>query len=140
MRHTGVKINKAHPVDLHIGRLIGEARRGAGLSQTQLGAAAGVSCQQIEKYESGGTRVPCSVLTEIAAALGVAPAVFFTTLPEHVPRVARRAGAYPADSPEARRETLDLVRAYRAIEDEKVRLHVRRLLAAVAPPIYAAAE
>jgi transcriptional regulator with XRE-family HTH domain len=47
------------------------------MSQTHLGAAVGVSFQQIQKYERGVNRIAASTLFQIAVVLGVSPCDFF---------------------------------------------------------------
>ncbi len=49
------------------------ARIAAGMSQTELGHAFGISFQQVQKYEKGKDRVAASTLQAIATALGVHP-------------------------------------------------------------------
>lgn len=65
-------------VTKQIDKLTGEAikrrRKAAGLSQADLGRAAGVTFQQIQKYELGQNRVSISRLFQLAATLGVDPA------------------------------------------------------------------
>lgn len=60
-----------------IDKLTGEAirryRKAAGLSQADLGRAAGVTFQQIQKYELGQNRVSISRLFQLAGTLGVDP-------------------------------------------------------------------
>lgn len=68
-------------VDAHVGGKIRSRRKALGLSQTQLGAAIGVSFQQIQKYERGVNRVSVSALFGLAAALQVDHAWFFEGLP-----------------------------------------------------------
>lgn len=57
------------------------ARVAAGLTQTSLGAAVGVSFQQVQKYELGKDRIAASTLQNIAAALGVHPGTFYDETP-----------------------------------------------------------
>lgn len=66
-----------HPVDRNVGTNIRRLRRAAGLSQTELGRAIGVSFQQIQKYESGANRTSPSKLAGMAARLGLPIAAFF---------------------------------------------------------------
>jgi transcriptional regulator with XRE-family HTH domain len=68
------------PIDLHVGRRLRIRRRHLGLSQQGLGDQLGVTFQQIQKYERAGNRVSCSVLFELARALGVTPGYFFEGL------------------------------------------------------------
>ncbi len=55
--------------DAAVGENIRTARIAAGLSQTDLGRACGISFQQIQKYEKGTNRVGGSRLMQIAEAL-----------------------------------------------------------------------
>ena len=69
---------KRHPeVEAAIGARIRALRVAAGMSQGALGAAVGISFQQMQKYELGKDRVAASTLKGIAAALGVHPGSFF---------------------------------------------------------------
>ncbi len=61
-------------VDIALGALIRDCRLHAGLSQQDLGRAAGVSFQQVQKYESGQNRISVSRLLRLARALDL-PAV-----------------------------------------------------------------
>ena len=65
--------------DVEIGHRIRVQRLANGMSQTELANACGVTFQQIQKYEKGANRVGGSRLQRIADALGVAPALFFST-------------------------------------------------------------
>ena len=67
-----------HPeLETAFGARIRVARIAARMSQTELGDAVGVTCQQVQKYERGKDRVAASTLQAIAAALGVHPGSFF---------------------------------------------------------------
>ncbi len=56
--------------DKSIGTKLRVLRVAAGMNQTDLGAALGVTFQQIQKYEKGVNRVQAGRLTVIAKALG----------------------------------------------------------------------
>lgn len=56
--------------DTNIGAKLRMLRVAAGMNQTDLGAALGVSFQQIQKYEKGMNRVSAGRLAVIAKALG----------------------------------------------------------------------
>lgn len=56
-------------LDTALGVRIRQLRREAGLSQTQLAQAVGVTFQQIQKYERGANRISFSRLIGIAHAL-----------------------------------------------------------------------
>src|SRR3954462_3839320 len=67
----------ADPVDVAVGARIRLLRKVRGLSQQALAQAAGVTFQQIQKYERGANRVSASMLTRIAKTLGVPVAEMF---------------------------------------------------------------
>lgn len=56
--------------DQIVGRRIRLARTLSGLTQSALGERVGLSFQQIQKYETGATRIAAERLQEIARALG----------------------------------------------------------------------
>jgi transcriptional regulator with XRE-family HTH domain len=85
------KASKTHSrsttaVDAHIGQKIRARRILLGLSQTDLANAAGITFQQIQKYEKGANRVGASRLQQFSDALGVPPSYFF----EGAPTVGRK--------------------------------------------------
>ncbi|MGO4572222.1 helix-turn-helix domain-containing protein [Microvirga sp. 2TAF3] len=49
------------------------ARNQAGLSQTTVANALGITFQQLQKYEKGTNRISASMLVRAAKALGIAP-------------------------------------------------------------------
>lgn len=63
-----------------IGRRIRRRRRLMGLTQQELGAACGVTFQQVQKYESAYTRVSVEMLWKLACALEVDMGYFFVGL------------------------------------------------------------
>jgi transcriptional regulator with XRE-family HTH domain len=75
------KTDETRAVDLHVGRAIRQARAARGLTQGQVAAIAGVTYQQLHKYEQGINRVTCGRLARIASALGVPVADLFPPLP-----------------------------------------------------------
>ena len=96
-------------IDLHLGKRLRRRRRMLGLTQQQLADAVGVRFQQIQKYECGANRISAARLWQLAEALEVQVSYFFDGLSD------------PSDSRDpsdgngemfARKETLDLVRAY----------------------------
>lgn len=59
----------ADPIDIAVGARIRLLRKVRGLSQQALAEAAGVTFQQIQKYERGANRVSASMLSRIARTL-----------------------------------------------------------------------
>ena len=99
------------------------------MSQEKLGEAVNLTFQQIQKYERGANRIGASRMFELSQVLDVPVSFFFDDLPDDVKTpegVRERAlrdhqqATYEPD-PLARRETLELVRAYYKIEDPRVR-------------------
>jgi len=57
------------PLDIALGERLRTRRKAAGVTQSQLARAVGLTFQQIQKYEKGTNRVSFSRLVEIAHAL-----------------------------------------------------------------------
>ena len=74
---------RATPADIHLGQRMRARRLMLGMSQTELGAAIGVTFQQIQKYEAGANRVRASDLDRIATRLAVPISYFFESLPRN---------------------------------------------------------
>ncbi len=137
---TRVKLSKPRPVDVHVGSRVRLRRTMLGMSQEKLGAAISLTFQQVQKYERGTNRIGSSRLYELSKVLDVPVSFFFDDMPPEVAgeRTGRPAGmaeaagaAYEADTL-AKRETLELVRAYYRIKHEKVRKRIFELTKALA--------
>ncbi|WCL53591.1 helix-turn-helix domain-containing protein [Gimibacter soli] len=62
-------LERAAMIDAQVAARLAEARRDQGLSLSALGQAAGVSYQQIQKYENGRNRISCGMLSVLAGFL-----------------------------------------------------------------------
>jgi len=118
-----------NPVDVHVGGRVRLRRTLLGISQERLGDAVGLTFQQIQKYERGANRIGASRIYELSRILDVPVSFFFEDMPDELATHEGRfnaglrekeKGTYEAD-PLARRETLELVRAYYKIADPKIR-------------------
>lgn len=78
-RHVA-RIDGPSPVAVHLGRQVRLHRTVAGLSQSQLGEAMGLTFQQVQKYERRKNRMSFGVQARIAGAPGVPPTLFFLGL------------------------------------------------------------
>jgi transcriptional regulator with XRE-family HTH domain len=99
-------------IDLHLGKRLRRRRRLLGLTQQQLATTVGVRFQQIQKYECGANRISAARLWSLAEALEVPVGYFYDGLadtPRYDSVVTDRA---EGGEVLARKETLDLVRAY----------------------------
>ncbi|RZJ00004.1 MAG: XRE family transcriptional regulator [Brevundimonas sp.] len=65
--------------DNEVGARIRAGRLAAGMTQSVLAKQAGVTFQQMQKYEKGINRVAASRLSSIATALGLPPSHFMDT-------------------------------------------------------------
>ncbi|HYG90503.1 MAG TPA: helix-turn-helix domain-containing protein [Azospirillum sp.] len=117
-------------VDVFVGQRLRELRMLAGLSQSDVASALGLTFQQLQKYERGFNRVSASRLFKLAQFFRVAVSVFFEGLEE---RVGGRAAA--GERPEAEesegtlrsREALMLARYFQNIRDPQLRAAIREL-------------
>lgn len=111
-------------LDEALGELVRIYRLSSGLSQVELGEAAGISYQQIQKYESGANKVSVSRLFSVARALGITPS-------ELLAELERRTEADAQHQPEpvvplealqflASRRGQQVVRAMAACEDARL--------------------
>lgn len=116
-------------IDAHVGARI-RARRGLlGMSQKDLGAKVGLTFQQIQKYERGANRIGSGRLFEFSLILGVPISYFFdemsSELRSYAEKGSKKGAPLPASAPDAeimdRRDTLELVRTFHAIDDDLVR-------------------
>ncbi len=123
-----------NPIDVHVGRRMRMRRTLLGMTQTSLGEALGLTFQQVQKYENGKNRIGSSRLYDLARVLDVSVEYFFEEMPAEV------AASSPAQSrgrekappgyeldPMAKRETIELVRAYYKITDPQIRRHLREM-------------
>ena len=59
------------PIDQHVGRRVRMRRIMLAISQVKLGAALGLTFQQVQKYEKGANRIGASRLQQISDILQV---------------------------------------------------------------------
>ncbi|MCB1507273.1 MAG: helix-turn-helix transcriptional regulator [Hyphomicrobiaceae bacterium] len=64
-------------IDILVGRRLEEARRRRGVTQQELGAALGVTFQQVQKYLRGTNRISAGKLYEASRFLNVGIGFFF---------------------------------------------------------------
>jgi len=70
-----------NPIDQHVGRRVWMRRKVLAMSQQKLGAALGLTFQQVQKYEKGTTRIGASRLQQISHILQVPITFFFEGAP-----------------------------------------------------------
>ena len=102
------------------------------MSQTALGQAVGVTFQQIQKYERETNRIGAGRLFQFAEVLDMPVSFFFDEMPKEVadrpPSVSGAQVAGGEADRMARRETLELVKAYYRISNPRDRRRAREFV------------
>jgi transcriptional regulator with XRE-family HTH domain len=119
---------RPNPVDIYVGSRVRQQRLLLGMTQSDLAEGLGLTFQQVQKYERGTNRIGSSRLFDLSRVLDVPIGFFFDEMPVDVaassPAQSRGMAEEPVRyelDPMAKRETLELVRAYYRITDSKVR-------------------
>ncbi|MGC2412883.1 MAG: helix-turn-helix transcriptional regulator [Stellaceae bacterium] len=136
-RPSRQKSDKPNPIDVQVGSRVRLRRNMLGLSQEKLGTAIGLTFQQVQKYERGANRIGASRLHELSRVLDVPVSFFFDDVdPVRAPAIPGGFSEPPAEAfdsdPLRRRETIELVEAYYAIDDTAVRRRLLELARALA--------
>lgn len=135
-------------VDIHVGKQIRNRRSLMGLSQESLASSIGVTFQQIQKYERGTNRISASRLLSFSKILGVSIDYFYDGL-ERANALGSSITGMSDNGQEAfgglsnndnklpenimdSKETLDLVRTYYAVKDEKTRKDIVKFIKSMA--------
>lgn len=115
-------LHTPHPIDAQVGEAMRKARETRGWRQADLAERLGVTFQQIQKYESGETRLSASTLVAAARALGLPVEAFFTGLPDPVAGSPQgRARVASAGDLLALEEGRELVLALRSLPEDQRR-------------------
>lgn len=101
----------SHPVDIHVGRKLKQARTLRRMSQTDVARHLKLSFQQIQKYEIGSNRIAASRLYDLSRILDVPTSYFFEGLQDVSDSAARDPG-------------LDIVSAVASIDDEQIKSRI----------------
>ena len=127
---------KPNPVDIHVGSRVRLRRTLLGMSQGRLGDAVGLTFQQIQKYERGANRIGSSRLYQFAQLLDVPVSFFFDGMSLEATNGSVPGGDTDIEPFEQdqfpRRETLELVRTYYRINDDRTRAKLLDLVKAIA--------
>jgi transcriptional regulator with XRE-family HTH domain len=122
-------------VDVHVGSRVRLRRTLLGMSQKKLGNALGLTFQQVQKYERGTNRIGSSRLYVLSRILDVPVSFFFDDMAQEIavgqPGFAEAAQVLFDQDNLAKRETLELVRAYYKIKDVPVRKRLFDLVKAI---------
>ena len=112
----------ARELDRIVGARLKFYRLAHEFSQTKLGKEAGITFQQIQKYENGANRITVSRLIEFSRILGFTMAEFFDGICEDTPKGAR----FPSDVIDALSspQSVELNRCFADVKS----LHLRRII------------
>jgi transcriptional regulator with XRE-family HTH domain len=128
-----------NPIDKHVGSRVRMRRLMLDMSQSDIADALGVTFQQVQKYEKGTNRISASRLQHISQILQVPVPFFFEGAPAASGVRPSAKGTADAPSPAyvsdflATSDGLALVKAFRGIEDAKLRRAIVRLVEEIAP-------
>ena len=107
---------RSRDFDQELGAKVRAARVSAGMNQTALGKALGVSFQQVQKYESGRDRIAAGTLQKLGEVLSIHPGEFFGETTAPVGGVAEL------------REAMSIASAMQRIASPSVRKHFAALV------------
>jgi transcriptional regulator with XRE-family HTH domain len=129
---------KAQPVDVHVGKRIRMRRSLLGISQEKLAESVGVTFQQIQKYERGTNRISASRLHQLAQTLDVPIDYFYQEFSEAGNRRPRHGlsdnqqESIGTDDRLYTRETLDLLKVYYSVTDNRKRRKLLNIIRSMA--------
>lgn len=137
-------VTNNNAVDVHVGQRIRLRRTLLGMSQEQLAEKLDITFQQVQKYERGANRVSASRLWDLSQILDTEIGYFFDDMSRETSsksprRVSQGSAATTKDMPHgdpmAKRETLELMRAYYSIEQKPFRRQITAMVKSFAAMI-----
>jgi transcriptional regulator with XRE-family HTH domain len=129
---------KAQPIDAHVGKRIRMRRSMLNITQEMLAESVGVTFQQIQKYERGANRISASRLHQLSQVLDVPVEYFYQEFAEAGSKRARHGLSDNAqesigtDDKLYTRETLDLLKVYYSVEDNRKRRELLKIIRSMA--------
>jgi transcriptional regulator with XRE-family HTH domain len=115
-------------VDVAVGRNVRIWRMARGLSQAQLATRLGVTFQQVQKYETGGNRIPIGRLVKLATILNVPISALLADADDGEP--SRASLALLSDS-----RSFRLAHAFAAIKNNRARESLANLVEKIAAAV-----
>lgn len=122
-------------MDVHVGNRLRMRRSIIGWSQEKLADAVGLTFQQVQKYERGANRVSASRLYDFSRILDVEISYFFEQYNEKQKPANFKYGFADTDQDEFLdtgkwydKETLELIRIYYSIQDQKLRRNLVKVI------------
>lgn len=129
---------RADPIDHIVSKKLKLRRMILGLSQQQLGAAVGVSIQQVQKYEKATNRISSGKLYSFAQFLKVPLDYFFTQIDDNNTPIenifAEEAEEYNTNTKLAHvseKEVIALIKAFGDVKNPQIRKKIVELVKAL---------
>jgi transcriptional regulator with XRE-family HTH domain len=121
------------PIDKHVGSRVRMRRIMLAMSQEKLGAALGLTFQQVQKYEKGTNRIGASRLQQISQILQVPVAFFFEGAPNALaPHSGSALSMAQIDDFISDSDGLKLIRAFMRIDNAALRRRIVMLVQEIA--------
>lgn len=134
-RKTGRPKGGPKAMDVHVGNRLRMRRSILGWSQERLAESVSLTFQQVQKYERGANRISASRLYDFSQALDVEVSYFFEQYNEKQKPANFKYGFADTDQDEFLdtgkwydKETLELIRLYYSIQDQKVRRNLVKMI------------
>ena len=149
-RRSSVDGDEPNPVDVFVGQKLKAQRTLIGMTQEKLAEATGITFQQVQKYEKGRNRLSASRLFQFSRVMNVPVAYFFEGFFSTDSLIGLQGGfadneqeSFDAEIEKTedimlQKETIDLVRTYYTITDEKLRKDFLKMLKQMAKNFKAA--
>jgi transcriptional regulator with XRE-family HTH domain len=135
LRYT-IAVKKApNPTDRHVGARVRMRRKMVAMSQEKLGAALGLTFQQVQKYEKGANRIGASRLQQLSHILQVPVEFFFEGAPNaSAPHGSNGSALSMAqiDDFVSDLDGLRLIRAFMRIDNATLRRSIAKLVQEIA--------
>ena len=133
-RHTIGRKMAPNPTDEHVGARVRMRRKMEAMSQEKLGAALGLTPQQVQKYERGATRISASRLQQISHILQVPVTFFFEGAPASAPHGSNKRQLWmdQIDDFVSDIDGLRLIRAFMRIDNAALRRRIVMLAQEIA--------
>jgi transcriptional regulator with XRE-family HTH domain len=129
---TRIEKKSPNPVDKHVGRRVRMRRMMIAMSQEKLGAALGVTFQQVQKYEKGMNRIGASRLQQISHILQVPVPFFFEGLHGSTDEMKKAPSPSYVSDFLATRQGLSLSKAFMRINEPNLRRRIVDLVKEIA--------
>ena len=125
-------------MDVHVGQRLRVRRSLLGLSQEKLAESLDITFQQVQKYERGTNRISAGRLFDLSKILDVPVSYFFEQFGQiHQEHAAKGMADNDQEHLEhddimCRKETLDLIRNYYAVENPDARKDILKFIKSIA--------